>query len=74
MALEKGASCGETWRAQRWDSFRLVTEDSLCGLLVGARWPAMRRSMVSQVLCWPSCRIKPFRGLCSLSASAAEGR
>ena len=32
VAFEKGASCGETWRTARWDSFRLVTENSLCNL------------------------------------------
>lgn len=30
--LEKSDSCGHSWSAHRWDSFRLVTENSLCRL------------------------------------------
>ena len=32
VLLERGAYVGSAWVEQRWDSFRLVTENSLCNL------------------------------------------
>ena len=32
VVLERAARCGSAWGSGRWDSFRLVTENSLCNL------------------------------------------